>query len=151
MTADDVNTYDFLIIDFQTTDNKVHRFLCLAVGLSALNVQRVGLVRRTLQIKSVLVAIDNLEHSHVLLGVPAIFSYLLLEAPLVVVMVKGELVAKADDHGFIRGFERLLGQMSTLVVEEAVTIATPRNALHQDTICQTRERIRIGKVEKRTK
>ena len=47
----------------------------------------MGLIRRTLQIEGVLVAIDNLEHSHVLLGVSAIFFYLLLEAFLVVVGV----------------------------------------------------------------
>lgn len=57
---------DFLIVHFQTTDDEVHRLLGFAVLLVPVDVNLVRLVRRTLQVESIGVAVDNLEHGHVL-------------------------------------------------------------------------------------
>ena len=86
------------------------------------------LIDCTLQIEDV-VAIDDFEHSHIIWAFHNTGD-LLLEAPLIVVLVDREFVSRALDHGFVRGFQRLLGQVTTLIVEEAVAVARPRNTLH---------------------
>ena len=47
------NTYDFFIIDLETTNYEVHRLLTLAILLVTLNIDVMGLVRRTFQVESI--------------------------------------------------------------------------------------------------
>ena len=81
------------------------------------------------KVERAIVAIDDFEHSHIIWAFHNTGD-LLLEAPLIVVLVDREFVSRALDHGFVRGFQRLLGQVTTLIVEEAVAVARPRNTLH---------------------
>ena len=81
------------------------------------------------KVERAIVAIDDFEHSHIIWAFHNTGD-LLLEAPLIVVLVDREFVSRALDHGFVRGFQRLLGQVTTLIIEEAVAVARPRNTLH---------------------
>ena len=81
------------------------------------------------KVERAIVAIDDFEHGHIIWAFHNTGD-LLLEAPLIVVLVDREFVSRALDHGFVRGFQRLLGQVTTLIVEEAVAVARPRNTLH---------------------
>ena len=85
-------TYNFLVVHFQTTDNKVHRLLSFTIGLVSLNIGRVWLVGCAFKVESVGVTVNNLEHGHVfghlLLGVA-----LFLEAALVIVAVERKVIA----------------------------------------------------------
>ena len=123
-------TYDFLVVDFQTTDNEVHGLLTLAKLLESFKVILMVHIGRTLQVEGFLVVVYNFQHGHV---VRTLFRCvkLILERLAAIVMVQGELIARAHDHGFEASLESLFGQMTALVVEEAVTVATPRNTFHQ--------------------
>ena len=65
------------------------------------------LVGSALQVKRVLIVVDNLEHGHVV-GCLLVLVELLLEAALGVVMVQGELVATAHNHCLVGRLQRLL-------------------------------------------
>ena len=89
----------------------------------------MGLMSCIFKVERAIVAIDDFEHGHIIWAFHNTGD-LLLEAPLIVVLVDREFVSRALDHGFVRGFQRLLGQVTTLIVEEAVAVARPRNTLH---------------------
>ena len=59
------STYDFLIVNFQATDDKITRFLLLSILLSVGQIMLIMLVGRALQVKSV-VDVDDFQHRHVL-------------------------------------------------------------------------------------
>ena len=86
------NTYDFLVVNFQATNNQVHGLLSFTILLISLDISGMWLIRSTLEVKGRRVAIDNLEHGHVLrkllLGIA-----LFLEALCVIVAVEGQVVA----------------------------------------------------------
>ena len=60
------DTYNFLVVNFETTHNKVHRLLSLALSFDVLKVARMVLVRSRLQIERFLVVVNNFQHGHVL-------------------------------------------------------------------------------------
>ena len=91
------------------------------------------LVRRTFQVESIGVAVDNFEHGHVL-GHQLLGVALLLETTHIVVAVEGEVVARAHNHRLVRCLEGFLGQMSALVVEQTVTVTAPSDSFHKDAI-----------------
>ena len=80
-------TYNFLVVNLQTTNDKVHRFLELSILLDVVEVRLMVLVRRIFQVESAVVPVDNFEHGHVFW----LFLYgidLILEATLVIICVE---------------------------------------------------------------
>ena len=101
-------TYDFLVVDFQATDDEIHGLLNLSVLLLVFQVGCMVLVSGALKVESVLAVIHDFEHRHVL-GVASRAAYLLLETLVAIVVDEGELVARAHDHGFVGSLQRFLG------------------------------------------
>lgn len=76
--------------------------------LLVFQVSCVVLVGRTLQIESTLSVVHDFEHRHVLRVTPRGCN-LLLETLVTIVVDEGELVARAINHGFVGGLQRLFG------------------------------------------
>ena len=89
------------------------------------------LIGGALQVESAVIVVDDLKHGHVF-GRPLCCIELLLEAALAVVLRQHQVIARAHDHRLKARFQRLFRQMTTLVVEEAVAVTAPGDALHED-------------------
>lgn len=123
---------NFLVVNLEATHDKEHGLLgALAARLVQLEVLLVVLIGSALQVECLASMIDNLEHGHVLLGLLGGIN-LLLEASLVVIMDKRQVVAISHNHGLVLSLERLLCQVTALIVEEAVAVTAPSDAFHQN-------------------
>lgn len=60
------------------------------------------LISCILKVESVIIAVNNFEHGHVIGALHNTFD-LLLKAQFVIILVNREFVARAHDHGFVRG------------------------------------------------
>ena len=83
------------------------------------------------QVEGTVVHIDDLEQGLVV-RLPCVHLDLLKERRVHIVRDQTQLIADTHDHICLICLQCAFGEMSALIVEEAVTIAGPSNPLHQN-------------------
>ena len=89
------------------------------------------LVSGRFQVEGTVVHIDDLEQGLVV-RLPCVHLDLLKEGRVHIVRDQTQLIADTHDHICLICLQCAFGEMSALIVEEAVTIAGPSNPLHQN-------------------
>ena len=105
------STYNFLVVDFQATDDQVHRLLRFAVFRCMRHIICMWLVSSALQIESRVIDVYNFEHGHVF-GQALVCVELRLEAVSAAVWVQHKVISTAHNHGFVARFQRLFRQVA---------------------------------------
>ena len=118
----------------QTADNQEHlllRFpLCCQGGIY---ISLMVLMRSRFQIKGAVVHVDDLEQGFII-WLRCVHLNLLKERRVHIIWNQTQLIAYSHDHVCFICLQSSLGQVSALIVEEAMAITRPSDALHQNSI-----------------
>ena len=125
-------TYDLLIVVFQTSDDQIHVLIEVTHGLicSCSFQITVGECRR-LEIEGLISMVDDLEQRFII-RLCCQLGNLVLEILTLIIRSWVKFILSAHNDGLVIRPHCFLREVSTLVVEEAVTVAGPSYSFHQD-------------------